>query len=681
MSRVNEMFGLYTNGEEFPDLHKVLISQICPFTGSRCYKTRKSDPGTAIGTCSLCFNNVEQPILICPEPLTQGGKVFNDCLSFIASSIAGTDLYLVPEVSTPAGRIDYVLTAVKNGRPVDFVAIELQTLDTTGSIWNERQSLLIEHGYDVDKGAARSNGASLNWKMTAKTILAQLLQKSQLFASIDQQREQAQAFAKAHGYNIVKEYEDAAMSGTTSDRPQYQLMLSEVGTIRPAAVILWKTDRLGRDRFELADAKRRIRDAGCRICLIAEPTPDDSPESVLMETMMEGMAEFYSRQLSVNIRRGMAYNAEHALYNGHRVWGYGVDDEKHYVVDDSVAPFVLDMFTRYADGEAMQSICDDFNAKGLRTTRGALFGVKTMNKLLKNRAYIGEYRHGGVTVEGGMPQIVDEELFDRAQRRLAENKRNGSRRKASVQAQDAPRYWLMGKLYCGECGGSMQGVSGTSKTGAKHYYYYCKEQRAKRPVRKEWIEDAVTGVLKGLLDDSENLASIAVDAAKYYEDNYKSTEYLSSLEQQRRDVEKGLANFVKAIEAGIFNEATQRRMAELQERKDALNDAIEAETVRQSLFEDEHSIRAYFDRFLHADFDNPEVRDSVLEYFVDKIYLYEDRLVVTSWYSDDNRKVPMEVLNGEAEDPFAEGEAVKFDCFPFGSTRSVIRSYTWPVFL
>jgi DNA invertase Pin-like site-specific DNA recombinase len=92
-------------------------------------------------------------------------------------------------------------------------------------------------------------------------------------------------------------------------------MLSEVGTIRPAAVILWKTDRLGRDRFELADAKRRIRDAGCRICLIAEPTPDDSPESVLMETMMEGMAEFYSRQLSVNIRRGMTYNAEHALYN------------------------------------------------------------------------------------------------------------------------------------------------------------------------------------------------------------------------------------------------------------------------------------------------------------------------------------------------------------------------------
>lgn len=186
MNKVNEMFGLYTNGDIFPDLHVALKEQTCPYmNGAQCYKTRKSDPDTAIGTCSLCFNNVEQPILICPEPLTQDGRVFNDCLQFISGSIAGSDLYLIPEITTSVGRIDYVLTAVRDGRPIDFVAIELQTLDTTGSIWNSRQALLLEHGYNVDKGSARSSGASLNWKMTAKTILAQLLQKSQLFAGIN----------------------------------------------------------------------------------------------------------------------------------------------------------------------------------------------------------------------------------------------------------------------------------------------------------------------------------------------------------------------------------------------------------------------------------------------------------------------------------------------------------------
>ena len=185
MSRVNEMFGLYMDGDSFPDLSSVLRDQTCPYSGKPCYKTRKSDPGTAIGTCSLIFDNEKQPILICPEPLTKDGKVFTDCLQFISGSIAGSDLYLIPEVVTSVGRVDYVLAAFSAGRPVDFVPIELQTLDTTGSIWNERQKLLIENGYAVDEGEARSKGASLNWKMTAKTILAQLVQKSQLFAAMN----------------------------------------------------------------------------------------------------------------------------------------------------------------------------------------------------------------------------------------------------------------------------------------------------------------------------------------------------------------------------------------------------------------------------------------------------------------------------------------------------------------
>lgn len=404
---------------------------------------------------------------------------------------------------------------------------------------------------------------------------------------------------------------------------------------------------------------------------MAEPTPDDSPESVLMESMMEGMAEFYSRQLSTNIRRGMNYNAERALYNGYKVLGYGVDDNKKYVIDANTAPFVQMMFEDYASGKPMQEICDKLNAQGLRTTRGKEFTVKAINKLLKNRAYIGEYHYGQITIENGVPAIIDEVTFDKVQKMLALNKRKGSQRKVG-KLEDAPRYWLTGKLFCGECGSSMQGVSGTSKTGAKHYYYYCKEQRYKRcnkkPIRKEWLEDVVTVILKGLLDDSENLASIAVDAAAYYKTHYKDTKYLEGLEAQRKEAEKGLANFVKAIEMGVINEATQQRMIELQEQKNALTEAIEAENIRQSLYEDEHSIKAYFDQYMHADFDNAETRDMILEYFVDKIHLYNDKIVITSWFSEDNREVPFEVLNSD-DDPFVKGEVVEFDCFPFGSTN------------
>ena len=180
---------------------------------------------------------------------------------------------------------------------------------------------------------------------------------SQNEASIDQQRELAHAWADAHGFKIVKEYEDAAISGTTEDRPGFQQMLSEVAKIRPRVLIMWKTDRLGRDKYVLAMAKRTIRDAGCEIRLLAENIPTDGPEGVLIEGLMDAMAEYYSRQLSQNIQRGMDYNAQHALYNGHKLFGYGVDKStKRYIVDPDTAPFVQRMFAEYAEGKAMQTI-------------------------------------------------------------------------------------------------------------------------------------------------------------------------------------------------------------------------------------------------------------------------------------------------------------------------------------
>ena len=466
---------------------------------------------------------------------------------------------------------------------------------------------------------------------------------SQNEASIDQQKELAHEWADANGFTIVREYVDAAISGTKEDRPGFQEMLSEVAKIRPNTLIMWKTDRLGRDKYVLAAAKKTIRDAGCEIHLLAETIPSNTPEGALMEGLMDAMAEFYSLQLAQNIQRGMNYNAEHALSNGHKVWGYGVDKStKKYVVDEDTAPFVQRMFAEYAAGKAVQEICDEFNAQGLRTTRGAKFGVKTMNKMLQNRAYIGEYHHGDIVVPDGMPALVDKATFDAVQKRFALNKRKGSQR-ANGHGGEAPRYWLTGKLFCGECGASMQGVHGTSGTGRKYYYYYCKAQRAKQcgkgKVRKEQVEELVTILLRGLLDDTENLASLAVDAAAYYRDNYRNTHYLDGLEAKRREVEKSMANLLKVIEKGVLSDSVTDRLVQLEEQKNALNEAIEAENVRAALFEDEHSIKAYFDRFMHADFGNPETRDAVLEYFVDKIYLYDDKLVATFFYSEDRTEI------------------------------------------
>ena len=270
-------------------------------------------------------------------------------------------------------------------------------------------------------------------------------------ASIDQQREQAHLYAQNHDLTIIKEYADSAMTGTSASRPQYQMMLSEVKDLHPAYLILWKTDRLGRDRFELGDAKRRIRNAGCLIHCVAEAIPEGTSEGVLLESLIDGMAEFYSRNLSQNVMRGLHYNAEKGLYY-RPIYGYQKTADKHYEKDNSTAPIVQKIFFDYANGRTMADICEELNSQGLRTLRSKEFNINSLRNILHNRSYIGEYHFCDIVKPDGMPVIISEELFEKVQKRLKMNKRIGGQIAKGLDDNNEPRYWLTGYLYCGHCG-------------------------------------------------------------------------------------------------------------------------------------------------------------------------------------------------------------------------------------
>ena len=199
-------------------------------------------------------------------------------------------------------------------------------------------------------------------------------------ASIQQQRDAAQKYAAGHGLQIIKEYKDEAISGTTDQRPGFQLMLAEIGEIKPGALIIWKSDRLGRDRYDLAIAKKYIRDAGCTIHYIAEPIAGDAPESALTEGVLENMAEYYSRQLRTNIKRGHLYNAQNCLYNGHKTLraSAGVRQRQRYIIDPVTAPFVQKIFENYAAGKPTVDIAKELNSLGVTTTRGKPFTVNSL---------------------------------------------------------------------------------------------------------------------------------------------------------------------------------------------------------------------------------------------------------------------------------------------------------------
>lgn len=183
MSKISEFFGLNCRDASL-DFKCAMETQICPYTQRVCTKMRKSNPEIKIGTCSVRYRN--QDIIICPSRLLEHNQIFIDCLHLLTMHEPGNELYLIPEVQIPGGYVDYFLVSAKDKQIKDFIGIELQTMDTTGTIWPERQKFLNEQGIEVkpeDLNHKKSFG--MNWKMTLKTILIQMHHKSETFEHLN----------------------------------------------------------------------------------------------------------------------------------------------------------------------------------------------------------------------------------------------------------------------------------------------------------------------------------------------------------------------------------------------------------------------------------------------------------------------------------------------------------------
>jgi len=183
--RVAELYGCDTR-----DLRaawpRVIGNAICPFLQKRCVKSRKSSPDLTIGTCTVEYGSERRLVMICPFRMLEKRRVFTDALHLLAAHEPGNDLHVVPEFSVPGGSIDYMLVSVRRDKPVDFVGIELQTLDTTGSVWPARERFCSAVGVATDKRAAVSKTTyGVNWKMSAKTILVQMHHKLGTFEHVN----------------------------------------------------------------------------------------------------------------------------------------------------------------------------------------------------------------------------------------------------------------------------------------------------------------------------------------------------------------------------------------------------------------------------------------------------------------------------------------------------------------
>ncbi len=467
-------------------------------------------------------------------------------------------------------------------------------------------------------------------------------------ASIEQQREAAQEYAASHGYHIVQEYEDHALSGTRDDRPAFQLMLYEVEKLRPAYLILWKTDRLSRDKYDAAIAKGRLRKCGVKIVYVAETVPDDDEAtSILIESINEAVAASFIASLRKNVMRGMLYNAQNALYNGIRVLGYTGKKNQKYQIDDATAPTVRRIYTEYANGTPLKVICDELTAAGLKSNNGKDFTINSLRHILTNRAYIGEYRYKDIVIADGMPRLIDDDMFQAVQDRLAANRRGGKAAVKKIHPEaDIEDYWLTGKLHCGLCGAAMQGISGTGKKGGLYYYYSCQNHRRHtcelKNQRKDLLEKIVRHILHDMLFDPAIRICIADKCyASYLAENDDGGAYEKSITAQLKDVEAKLANIMSAIEAGIFNNTTAERMKILESQKSMLNDALLDVRNRKKYELKPETILRFLEAYV-GDLNNPQTCQKVLDFLVNGIYAYPDKLAMTFYFSEDRREFSYE---------------------------------------
>ena len=188
MTRILELYGVPTRLDLEAQWASVVEQEICPFLHRKCLKTRKSQPEITIGTCSVLYGREQKEIVICPQRLLERHQVFLDCIHLLTLHEPGNVLHIVSAVGIPGGNVDYFLVSARNGEVKDFVGIELQTLDTTGTIWPDRQKFLQSRGISVpaeDTSIESDNTFGMNWKMTAKTILIQLHHKVKTFEEIN----------------------------------------------------------------------------------------------------------------------------------------------------------------------------------------------------------------------------------------------------------------------------------------------------------------------------------------------------------------------------------------------------------------------------------------------------------------------------------------------------------------
>lgn len=485
-------------------------------------------------------------------------------------------------------------------------------------------------------------------KYLVAVIYARYSSHSQRDVAIEQQVAACKRFAEKNGIKVVTVYEDRAMTGTNDRRPGFQKMMKDAEKGGWNYVIVYSLDRFARDRYDSAVYKRQLKNCGVKVLSAMENISDD-PSGVLMESLLEGLAEYYSKELSQKIRRGMEDNASKCMVNGSVPLGFVRGSDGRYAIEEAEAATVLEIFNRVRAGEPFAVIIDSLNARGIRTKKGKVWNKSSFGRILSNERYTGVYIYGDTRIEGGVPQIISPELFCAVQATLHTKRNPRSGGSPQRRRRDNGTYLLTGKLFCGKCKSPMIGISGKSQAATPYYYYVCKTRRSdhtcdKAMIRRDLIEHRITQALKEYMLTDEGISALA-DAAVEYQRQSSANAEADALERRLKEITQAIGNLLAAMEAGIFTASTKARLMELENEQRLVSGQLSIAREETAGCLTREDIIAALSLFQEGDTNDKDYQEALIDTFLVAAYLYDDNLKVVFNIGNDRNteEIPFDI--------------------------------------
>ena len=453
--------------------------------------------------------------------------------------------------------------------------------------------------------------------MKTAAIYVRYSSENQTEQSIEGQLRVCEEYAKNHDILVLNTYIDRAMTGTNDNRPGFQQMLSDSSKKQWEYVLVYKFDRFSRNKYETAIHKKTLRDNGTKVISATEFIPN-TPEGIIFESMLEGYAEYYSAELSQKVRRGMKETRLKGNFTGgYLIYGYKTENRK-IVIDEQRADVVRYIYKQYAAGVFVKDIIKFLTESGI-FNRNKPFARNTIYNILKNEKYSGVYKYNGEVYENMYPAIVDRETFEKVRGKVNKNK-YGKRSTTVV-------YLLRNKVTCGYCGSPVTAECGTAKSGDVKRYYKCSGRKhssgcKKEAVRKEILENIVLQAVIKVLSEPKRVDLIVKKLLLRQEQQIKGKGVLNVLVKEKRQAETALDNVMTAIERGVINNTTQKRMAELESRCEELERRILEEKSKNNVKITEKDIREFYLETLRLE---PKL---LINCLIDRIVLFDKKIQI-----------------------------------------------------